>query len=81
MKLCGRVWTSMFQMLHIVREDEGVVLALQLLDFLLGMQLGSHLKVKQVAASSSHWLAELGLGRPPFCLCCKVQDDLSGAHT
>ncbi|ELK08383.1 hypothetical protein PAL_GLEAN10009974 [Pteropus alecto] len=45
------------------------------------MQLGSELKVKQVAASSSRWLAELGLGRPPSCPCCKVRDDLSGAHT
>lgn len=69
----------MWNGLHMAREDQGVVLVLQPLYFLLGMQLGSDLKAKQAAAGSSRWLAELGLGRPPSCLCCKVRDDLPGA--
>lgn len=73
MRLCGTVFTW-----H--EKTRGWFWSSSLY-FLLGMQLGSDLKAKQAAAGSSRWLAELGLGRPPSCLCCKVRDDLPGAHT
>lgn len=52
MRLCRRDFQELFQTPHGMRTEGSA--ALQLLDFLLGLELGNDLKVNQVATSSSH---------------------------